>query len=347
MKAFQYHTHGEPPALRTVPDPEPGPGQVLLRVDAAGVCHSDEVIMHQPADRLWFPLPLTLGHEAVGTVAALGEGASGVSVGQQVAVYGARGCGTCRSCALGRENYCPHTERLGILSPGLGGPGAIAEYLLVEDTRYLVPLDGLDPVRSAPLTDAGLTPYHAVKRVLHQLVPGSTAVAIGVGGLGHMGIQLLRALSPATQVLALDIAEEKLELARSCGAHHALRSDEHAARAVRALTDGLGADVVLDFVGSDVTLKAAARMVAKEGEVTVVGLGGGRLGMAAGRVPYGVTSSVPYWGTLPELTEVLALARSGVLDVHVETFGLEEAPLAYERLRAGKINGRAVILPNG
>ncbi|MET7987473.1 NAD(P)-dependent alcohol dehydrogenase [Streptomyces sp. NPDC005281] len=345
MKALQFHTPGEPPSVRTAPDPEPGPGQVLLKVDAAGVCHSDEVIMNSPVERLWFPLPLTLGHEGVGTVTSCGQGVTGVGVGEKVAVYGAWGCGVCRACALGRENYCPHTERLGILSPGLGAPGTIAEYMLVDDVRHLVPLDGLDPVSAVPLTDAGLTPYHAVKRVLPRLVPGSTAVVIGVGGLGHLGVQLLRALSPTT-VVALDVREEKLDLARACDAHHALLSDGQAARTLRELTGGLGAEVVLDFVASDVTLKSAARMVAKEGEITVVGLGGGGLGMAAGRVPYGVTSTVPYWGTRPELTEVLALSRSGALEVHTETYSLEEAPLAYERLHAGKITGRAVVLPH-
>ncbi|MFH8620190.1 NAD(P)-dependent alcohol dehydrogenase [Streptomyces sp. NPDC017979] len=344
MKAFQYHTPGQPPSVTTVPDPEPGPGQVVVKVEAAGVCHSDEVIMGLPADRLWFPLPLTLGHEAAGTVAALGPGVEGVRTGDAVAVYGAWGCGVCRACALGRENYCPHTERLGIHSPGLGAPGAIAEYLLVDSARHLVPLDGLAPVRAVPLTDAGLTPYHAVKRVLHRLVPGSTAVVIGVGGLGHLGVQILRTLSAAT-VVALDVAEEKLALARACGAHRTLLSDQRAADGIRELTDGLGAEVVLDFVANDATLRTAAKAVAKEGEIAVVGLGGGRLGLAAGRVPYGVTASVPYWGTRPELAEVLALGRVGELDVHIETYGIDEAPLAYERLHAGKITGRAVVLP--
>jgi propanol-preferring alcohol dehydrogenase len=332
--------------VSTVDDPEPGPGQVLLRVDAAGVCHSDIYLMDLPARTLPFPLPLTLGHEAAGTVAAVGDGVTAVPVGQQVAVYGAWGCGQCRVCASGRENYCPHAERLGIRPPGLGAAGAIAQYLLVDDVRHLVPLHGLDPVSAAPLTDAGLTSYHAVKRVQPRLPPGATAVVIGVGGLGHLAVQLLRLLSPA-QVVALDLDEEKLDLARSCGVHHAVLFRENAARAVRELTDGLGAAVVLDFVAAEPTLTAAARMVAKDGEVMVVGMGGGSLALAGGLVPFGVTATVPYWGTRPELAEVLALARGGALDVRVESYGLDEAPLAYERLRAGKVVGRAVIMPNG
>jgi propanol-preferring alcohol dehydrogenase len=296
--------------------------------------------------RLPFALPVTLGHEAAGTVAALGDGVTGVALGQQVAVYGAWGCGMCRICASGKENYCPHAQRLGIHPPGLGAPGAIAQYLLVDSVRHLLPLDGLDPVRAVPLTDAGLTPYHAIRRVLHRLLPGTTAVVIGVGGLGHLAVQLLRALS-AARVVALDVAAEKLDLARSCGAHHALLADDQCVPAVRELTDGLGAEAVLDFVAATTTVKVGARMVAADGEVVVVGLGGGRLALAAGLVPPGVTASVPYWGTRPELAELLALSRTGALDVHVETYGLDEAPLAYERLRAEKITGRAVILPNG
>src|SRR5262249_29565160 len=146
-----------------------------------------------------------------GTVAALGDGVTAVTLGQPVAVYGAWGCGVCRVCASGRENYCPHAQRLRIHPPGLGAPGAIAQYLLVDHVRHLLPLDGLDPVRSVPLTDAGLTPYHAIKRVLHRLLPGTTAVVIGVGGLGHLAVQLARALS-AARVVALDITEERLDL---------------------------------------------------------------------------------------------------------------------------------------
>jgi propanol-preferring alcohol dehydrogenase len=208
-----------------------------------------------------------------------------------------------------------------------------------------LPLDGLDPVRAAPLTDAGLTPYHAVKRVLHRLVPGTTAVMIGVGGLGHLAVQLVRALT-AARVVALDVAEEKLELARACGAHHTLSTKDRCVPTVRELTDGLGAEVVLDFVAAESTLRQAAGMVAMDGEIVAVGLGGGRLAFAAGLVPLGVTATVPYWGTRPELAELLALARGGALDVRVETYSLDEAPLAYELLRAGKITGRAVILPN-
>ncbi|MGW2303072.1 NAD(P)-dependent alcohol dehydrogenase [Streptomyces sp. NPDC001809] len=346
MKAVQYRAVGAAPEVVTLPDPEPGPGQVLLKVTAAGVCHSDIAVMSLPAEQLSFPLPLTLGHEGVGTVAALGAGAEGFAVGDAVAVYGPWGCGSCSSCARGSENYCLRAAELGIRPPGLGAPGAIAEYMIVDSTRHLVPLGGLDPVRAVPLTDAGLTPYHAVKRSLPKLVPGSTVVVIGTGGLGHVAIQILRAMT-AARVVALDVTEQKLALARAVGAHETVLSDAGAAAAVRELTGGRGAEVVLDFVGAPPTVTAAGAMVAVEGDVTIVGLGGGALPVGFGALPYEVSVTSPYWGTRAELIEVLDLARTGAIDVHTETYGLDDAPKAYERLHEGRVNGRAVILPNG
>ncbi|MGW1932045.1 NAD(P)-dependent alcohol dehydrogenase [Streptomyces sp. NPDC001919] len=346
MKALQYRTVGAAPEVVTVPDPEPGPGEVLLKVTAAGVCHSDIAVMGLPAEQLSFPLPLTLGHEGVGTVAALGAGAEGFAVGDAVAVYGPWGCGSCSACARGRENYCLRAAELGIRPPGLGAPGAIAEYMIVDSPRHLVPLGGLDPVRAVPLTDAGLTPYHAVKRSLPKLVPGSTVVVIGAGGLGHVAVQILRAMT-AARVVALDVTEEKLALARAVGAHETVLSDAGAAAAVRELTGGRGAEVVLDFVGAPPTVAAAGAMVAIEGDVTIVGLGGGTLPVGFGSLPYEVSVTSPYWGTRAELVEVLDLARAGAIDVHTETYGLDDAPKAYERLHAGRVEGRAVILPNG
>ncbi|MCM1943640.1 NAD(P)-dependent alcohol dehydrogenase [Streptomyces sp. G3] len=346
MKALQYRTIGAPPEVVTVPDPEPGPGQVLLKVTAAGVCHSDIAVMSWPAEGFPYELPLTLGHEGVGTVAALGAGVTGLAEGDAVAVYGPWGCGTCAKCAEGKENYCLRADELGIRPPGLGRPGSMAEYLLIDDPRHLVPLDGLDPVAAVPLTDAGLTPYHAIKRSLPKLVPGSTAVVIGTGGLGHVAIQLLRALTSA-RVVALDVSEEKLRLAREVGAHEAVLSDAKAADAVRELTGGLGAEAVFDFVGVAPTVKTAGAVAAVEGDVTLVGIGGGSLPVGFGMLPFEVSVNASYWGSRSELIEVLNLARAGAVSVQTETYSLDDAPLAYERLHDGRVNGRAVILPHG
>ena len=343
MQALQYTAIGVAPEIREVATPEPGPGEVLLRMTAAGVCHSDEYFMGLPAEDYGMGLPLTLGHEGAGVVAGLGAGVRGVREGDAVVVYGAWGCGMCRTCATGAENYCLNEAEFKIEWPGLGAPGCMAEYMLVPSPRHLVPLGDLDPVANVPLTDAGLTPYHAIKPSLSRLVPGSTAVVIGVGGLGHLAIQILRALS-AAQVVALDISDDKLAFAREVGAHAAFRSDPSSIDAVRDLTGGHGVDAVFDFVGHQATADVAAKLVGKISDIVMVGLGPGAVPVGIFTVPGGTSVRAPVWGTLPELYEVLDLARTGAITVMTERFSLEDAPRAYERLHARTLRGRAVIV---
>jgi propanol-preferring alcohol dehydrogenase len=344
MKVLQYTAIGMPPEIREVPTPQPGPGEVLLRMTAAGVCHTDETVMSSPAESYTYGLPLTIGHEGAGIVAGLGAGVSGVREGDAVAVYGAWGCGYCRACATGAENYCRNAVAMKIMWPGFGAPGTMAEYMLVPSPRHLVPLGDLDPVRNVPLTDAGLTPYHGIKPSLPKLVPGSTAVVIGAGGLGHLAIQILRALSPA-QVIALDIGEEKLAFAREVGAHAAFPSDPSSIQAVRDLTGGRGAEAVFDFVGLQATADLAAKLVGIMSDIVMVGLGEGAVPVGIGTLPDETSVRAPIWGTRSELFEVLDLARSGAIKVETERFSLEDGPKAFERLHARTLRGRAVLVP--
>jgi propanol-preferring alcohol dehydrogenase len=344
VRALQYTTLGRPPEVREVPTPVPGPGEVLLKVTAAGACHSDEFHMGQSAEEYEYGLPLTLGHEGAGIVSALGAGADGVKEGDSVVVYGPWGCGHCRMCATGAENYCENATALGINPPGLGSPGAMADYLLVRSSRHLVPLGDLDPVANVALTDAGLTPYHAIKPTLPKLVPGSTAVVIGAGGLGHMAIQVLRALSPA-RVVALDIGDDKLAFAREVGAHEAFTSGDGAVEQVRGLTGGKGAEAVFDFVGVQATAALAAKVVRPQADIVLVGIGGGTLPVGFFTLPFETSVRAPYWGTRSELFEVLDLARSGAIHVETERFSLEDGPRVYERMHARTLRGRAVIVP--
>ena len=346
MKAYQLTAWESEPEIRDVPVPEPGPGQVLVKVGGAGACHSDLHLMEWPPGTLGFDVPFTLGHENAGWVEALGAGVEGLEVGEAVAVYGPWGCGRCRACRLSAENYCEHQAEIGAFGGGLGLDGGMAEYMLVPHPRLLLPLGDLDPREAAPLSDAALTPYHAIKRSLHLLVPGSTAVVIGVGGLGHMGVQLLRALSPA-QIVAVDVSEEKLRLAREVGADEAVAAGHDAAGEIRELTGGLGAELVVDMVGSDDSIALAVAVARFESHLTIVGLAGGKFEFAFGALPFEEQLTIPYWGSAVELEEVLELARGGRIRAHVERFELDRAADAYRRMRDGSLEGRAVICPNG
>jgi propanol-preferring alcohol dehydrogenase len=345
MRALRLLAWKQQPELVTVPDPDPGPGEVRVRIGGAGACHSDLHLMHDFDEGLlpWGP-PFTLGHENAGWVDALGPGVSGVEVGEPVAVHGPWGCGSCPRCAQGLENYCARQATLPVAGGGLGADGGMAQYMIVPSTRHLVPIGDLSPVDAAPLTDAALTPYHAVKRSLPLLVPGATAVVIGVGGLGHMAVQILRALGPA-RIVAVDRRPEALDLARDVGADATVVMSEDASETIRAETAGLGADVVLDFVGVDETLRLGAATARSLGHLTIVGIGGGTLPVGFFTVPYELSVATTYWGSRPELIEVIALAQAGLVTPHVEQFSLEDAPHAYELMRDGKLQGRAVVVP--
>lgn len=332
------------PELIEIPVPEPQGSEVLVEVAAAGLCRTDLHIMHAAEGAYPYTLPFTLGHEIAGRVAAIGASATGVTEGDAVIVYSRWGCGTCWQCVNGRDNACGRTRQMPH-GAGVGRDGGLAEYILVPSSRYLVPAPGLDPVQAAPLTDAALTSYHAVKLSLPQLRPGSGVLVIGVGGLGHLAVQILKAITPA-RVLAVDVRSAALDVARASGADAVLLAGEANPEAVRADLGHDGAMAVLDFVANDATLELAAGSVAEAGDLTYVGRGGGELVVAPGRVPYECTIRMPSWGTLAELAEVVALAEAGAIHSEAETFRLEDALTAYDRLERGEILGRAVALPS-
>jgi propanol-preferring alcohol dehydrogenase len=344
MQALQLTAWRHDPELRDVAEPDPGPGEVVVKIGGAGVCHSDLHLLYEFAPGVVpYEPPFTLGHENAGWVHALGAGVTGLEVGQPVAVFGAWGCGHCIRCRRGDENYCVNAATAGA-SAGLGRDGGMAPYLLVPSARLVVPLGDLDPVAAAPLTDAGLTPYHAIRRSLPKLVPGSTAVAIGVGGLGHMGVQLLSALT-ATRVIAVDQRPAALDLARAHGADLTVTSGPDAAAEIRDATGGVGADVVLDFVGVEATMQLGVSIARPLGDLTVVGIGGGAVPFGFFSTPYEVSLQTTYWGSITELMELLDLARRGIVKAEYTEYALADAPQAYEALRAGTLRGRAVVVP--
>ncbi len=345
MQALQFTKWQQDATFAEVPEPDPGPGEVIVRIGGAGACHSDLHVMHDfPEGAFPWALPFTLGHENAGWVAALGPGVTGLEIGEPVAVYGPWGCGRCRRCSLGMENYCERAAEMPGLGGGLGLDGGMAPLMRVRSSRHLIPLGDLDPADAAPLTDAGLTPYHAVKRSLPLLTPGTTAVVIGAGGLGHMAIQILVALSPTT-VIAVDQDAGALELARSVGATHAVTAGADAAATIFELTQGRGADLVLDLVGVDATLALGIAVARQMGHVTLVGIGGGSAVFSFFSPAYEVALATTYWGSRSELFEVLALARAGHVRAHVQRFALADAMDAYAAMRRGELHGRAVIVP--
>jgi propanol-preferring alcohol dehydrogenase len=343
MKALRLTRWGKPAELCETSVPEAGPGQVLIKIAGAGACHSDLHLMEWPEGQLPWKLPFTLGHENAGWVEHVGAGVSSVKKGDAVLVYGPWGCGRCRPCRLGRENYCERAGEISVAGGGLGLDGGMAEYMLVPSHRLLVPLGDLDPVNAAPLADAALTPYHAIAKSRDRLQPGASAVVIGIGGLGQMAIQLLKATTGA-RVIAIDNDDRKLEVARKLGADVVLRPDGEAA--IRKATGGSGAELVLDVVGSDATLVLAAKSLRAEGRLVILGLAMGTLPVNFFALPYGAEVATSYWGTVTELMEVISLARAGKIHVDVEKFPLQQAPEVYARLKRGEIRGRAVVVPN-
>jgi propanol-preferring alcohol dehydrogenase len=347
IKAYRLLAWGQPAQVCEVPVPEPGPGEVLLKVAGAGACHTALHLMDRPPhDDPHERPPFTLGHENAGWVEALGAGVRGLTPGEPVAVAGAWGCGHCRACRQGCEMRCENIEQVGSWGGGLGCDGGMAEYMLVPAARLLLPLGELDPRDAAPLTDAALTPYHAIKASLPRLSGASWVLVIGVGGLGHAAVQLLAALTPA-RVVAVDVDDEHLSLARQVGAEETVLAGPAAAAEVRELTADRGAGLVLDCVGSGDSMALAVACAAAGGAVQIIGLHGGTLEVACGGLPFDCTLATPYWGSTVELLEVLELAEAGRIHLRTERFALSDVEEAYARLRSGRLLGRAVITPHG
>lgn len=328
-----------------VPVPEIDPDEVLVRVAGAGVCHTDLTLFRSDG---WPAKPMTLGHETAGHIAQVGADVVGHREGDAVLVSLVWACGTCRACVDGRDNVCITTGRRKgpPPGPGLGPDGGMADYIKVGH-RFIEPLGSLDPTFAGPLADAGLTPYHAIDGVRERLKPGATAVVIGVGGLGHIGLQILKATT-GVRVIALDTSEEKLAIARAHGADEAILSDDAAAGTILEMTGRYGADAVFDFAGVQRTVDLATRTVAPDGALRFVGLGGGSFRFTASApntVPWGVDVRQTYTGTRRDLREVIELARAGKISIETQQYALEDGVKAFADLENGKVRGRAILVP--
>jgi propanol-preferring alcohol dehydrogenase len=343
MTAFRLLEWQSGGRFAEVPVPTPGAGEILVRTEAVGLCHSDLLLQDAPAGAWPFEPPFTLGHEVAGRVAALGPsvnaGVTELAEGDPVLLSCVHSCGRCARCIRGQENYCALSLRF--TTRGVGLDGGLAEFV-VAPAREAVRLDTLTPGRAAVLSDAGATAYHAVRTSLPKLPPGSTALVIGVGGLGGFAVQYLRALAQA-DVIAVDTQAHRRSCAASLGAQHALPSDEHTAAHIQRITDGQGAAAVFDFVGSDSTLALALASAAPVGRITVCGAAGGQVAAGWGRLPGGCELVVSYGHTLADLRDVVALAERGTLRIETEEFGFDQVPDAYRALRGGRLTSRALI----
>jgi propanol-preferring alcohol dehydrogenase len=335
VRAFRLIAAGRAEIV-DLPAPERGPGEVLLRVLAAGVCRTDVDLLRSGGDGL--ALPVTLGHEIVGEIV------SGRDRGAVAAVYELLGCGHCAACDRGQDNVCRE------LAPGAVGitrDGGMADYV-VAPARNLVILGDVDPVHAAPLTDAGMTALHAVERARPLLEPGATAVVIGIGGLGHLAVQFLRATSKV-RVLTVDVNRARLDLGAELGADDGVLAGPDAADGIVAANGGRKVDAVLDFVGTQQSLDLAAAVTGRGGAIVVTGGGGGRLSitaqMGAGGAPDREIAIVhTFGGTRDELVRALALAEAGRVRTHVEVFDLTAAGRVLADLETGKVLGRAVLV---
>lgn len=347
MNAVKYMGPGAV-QLQEVAVPEIGPDEVLVKIAGAGLCRSDLHVLHIP-EELPFLLGKTLGHEGAGWVESVGSDVTGLEEGDAVLVSVIWACGHCRACVEGRDNACEvNGSRTTIPTvPGLGPDGAMADFMVVK-ARHLDKIGDLDPVAAAPLADAGVTPMHAINSARSHLTPGSTVVVIGVGGIGHMGLQILKATTDA-RIIAIDNDETKLELARGLGADVVLRSDSEASQKVLEITNGYGADAVFDFVGVQPTVQLATKIVAPEGALRFVGLGGGTFAYAADLstdvLPWGVNVQSSFGGTRADQLQVIALAQQGKLHVETAIYPLADIQKAIDDLEGGHVTGRAILVP--
>jgi len=345
MKAARLHEYtddvGSAFTIEEVDRPAvTAPDDVVVDVEAAGWCHTDNHIVEGGMQEIAeATLPYTPGHENAGVVSEVGEGVTRFAPGDPVVVHPAASCGLCRACRQGEDMYCPNHTFVGV-----DADGGFAEYLKTTE-RALIGLDGLDPVKAAPHADAGVTAYRAVKRAAADLVAGDYAVLVGIGGLGHIGLQALHAISPAKTV-AVDVKPAALELADDLGATATIDATEaDVASVVDDLTDGSGAAKIVDFVGSDETLHYGLSSLRPGGDHHVVGYEG-HLDVPAQAV---VGGDIDYQGTLvgtyPELQELIQLAEDGDVVARTSTYDLEEINEIAHRLETGDIEGRAVFTP--
>jgi alcohol dehydrogenase, propanol-preferring len=350
MKSYDVCECGAPLRLMERPTPKPTGTEVLLKVIAAGVCHSDLHIWEGFYDigggkRLKLTdrgvkLPLTMGHENVGEVVAAGPDATGVKTGDRRLIHPWLGCGECAVCRRGDEQLCRTPFSIGVFRAG-----GYADHLLVPHSRYLFDIGNIPPERAAPLACSGITTYGALKKI-GPLLQEEPVVIIGAGGLGLMCLALHRAMG-GKGAIVVDIDPVKREAALKAGAQAVIDGGApDAAKQIIEATNG-GAWAVIDLVGASRTVQLALDSIVKGGKLIIVGLFGGDITVPTPSFPLrAMTIQGSYVGSLPEMAELLDLVRrKGVPDLPVGTRPLAAVNEALNELKAGKVIGRLVLTP--
>ncbi len=341
MKAVRLHQYHQNPVVEEVAEPKvTGPFDVIVRIGGAGVCRTDlHIIEGQWADRSGVTLPYTLGHENAGWVEAIGSAVSNVAVGDTVIMHPLITCGLCRACRAGDDMHCINSA-----FPGISTDGGMANFLKTG-ARSVIKLDPvLHPKDIAALADAGLTAYHAVKKASAHLYPGTKVVVIGAGGLGHIGIQCLKALTPA-QIIVVDRSPAALDLTRQWGADYTVLADGKHVDKVREITDGQGAEVIIDFVGEQGAEHDAARMLRRAGFDYIVGYGGALNVPTIDIISTEINFIGNLVGTYNDLAELMTLTAQGKVSLHTAIYPLDAALDALHDLDTGKLRGRGILVP--
>ncbi len=341
MRAVRLHGYHEQPVVEDVPEPKAtGPLDVVVKIGGAGVCRTDlHIIEGQWAEAMAPELPYTIGHENAGWVHEVGPAVTNVAVGDTVILHPTATCGLCLACRAGHDMQCTNNS-----FPGLSNhDGGMAEYLLTS-ARACVKLDAATkPEDVAALADAGITAYHAVRKAIPLLHPGTTCAVLGAGGLGHIGIQCLAALT-ATRIVVVDRNPDALALAEQLGADETVVADGSHVQAVTDLTDG-GADVVLDFVAEQGMENDGFAMTRPAGSYFVIGYGGTLTIPTLDIISTERNIIGNIVGTYNDLAELMVLAQAGKVTLHTKTYALDDAQEALADLDGGRVRGRAILVP--
>jgi NAD+-dependent secondary alcohol dehydrogenase Adh1 len=343
MNAARLHAYREALRLDEISEPKiDGPLDVIVRIGAAGLCRTDLHIQEgQWAEKSQVTLPYTPGHENAGWVHEIGSAVTNVQPGDTVIVHPFISCGLCGPCRAGDDMHCLNGS-----FPGINRDGGFADYLLTS-ARSVVKLEpGLQPKDIAALADAGLTAIHAVKKAIPILTAGTHAVVIGAGGLGHIGIQCLKAMTPA-EVIVIDPSEPALALAEELGANQPVKADGSHVDTVRELTDGLGAEAIIDFVGEKGAIEDGIAMIRDGGFYYVIGYGENINIPTIDVISREISFIGNLVGTYNDLQELMTLTAQGKVTLHTTTYPLDAINDAMADLDRGQLQGRGILIPAG